>query len=92
MLRIAGDIPGYEEATRALFADDRIRRNSVLRHGPKTSGLILSAWLTQHLNASIRATAEERCIPVGLSAFRTFRPSFPNVPGCRSLSPFPAVG
>ena len=23
MLAIAGDLPGYEEATRALFADDR---------------------------------------------------------------------
>ncbi len=43
MLRIAGDIPGYEEATRALFAAGRIRRNSVLWHGPKTSGLMLPA-------------------------------------------------
>ena len=25
MLAIAGDFPGYEEATRALFADDRLK-------------------------------------------------------------------
>jgi hypothetical protein len=26
MLAIAGDLPGYEEATRVLFADDRAKQ------------------------------------------------------------------
>jgi uncharacterized protein YbdZ (MbtH family) len=70
MLGIAGDIPGYEKATAPSSRTIPSGWNSVLRHGPKTFGLMPSAWPTQHLNASIRATAEEDCIPVGWSAIR----------------------
>jgi hypothetical protein len=31
---VAGDYPGYEEATRALFADDRVRFSEQLAHWP----------------------------------------------------------
>lgn len=35
MLAIAGDLPGYEEATRALFADDRPKLKRCIAHWPK---------------------------------------------------------
>lgn len=35
MLAIAGDLPGYEEATRALFADDRPKLERCIAHWPK---------------------------------------------------------
>lgn len=35
MLAIAGDLPGYEEATRALFADDRTRLEQWVAQWPK---------------------------------------------------------
>lgn len=35
MLAIAGDLPGYEEATRALFADDRPRLEHCIARWPK---------------------------------------------------------
>lgn len=35
MLAIAGDLPGYEEATRALFADDRLKLERCIAHWPK---------------------------------------------------------
>ena len=38
MSAMAGDRPGFEEATRALFAGDRVRLRSRLRAGPPTSG------------------------------------------------------
>jgi hypothetical protein len=34
MTAIAGDLPGYEEATRALFADDRARFEQQVAHWP----------------------------------------------------------
>lgn len=35
MLAIAGDLPGYEEATRALFADDRPKLEQWIAHWPQ---------------------------------------------------------
>ena len=35
MLAIAGDLPGHEEATRALFADDRPRLQRCIADWPK---------------------------------------------------------
>lgn len=35
MLAIAGDLPGYEEATRALFADDRPKLEQCIARWPK---------------------------------------------------------
>ena len=35
MLAVAGDLPGYEEATRALFANDRARLEAQVAHWPK---------------------------------------------------------
>jgi hypothetical protein len=35
MLALAGDLPGYEEATRALFANDRVRLESQVAAWPK---------------------------------------------------------
>lgn len=35
MLAIAGDLPGYEEVTRALFADDRPKLERCIAHWPK---------------------------------------------------------
>jgi uncharacterized protein len=35
MLGIAGDLPGYEEATRALFADDRVKLEQCIARWPK---------------------------------------------------------
>jgi hypothetical protein len=35
MLAIAGDLPGYEEATRALFADDRPRLEQWIADWPQ---------------------------------------------------------
>lgn len=35
MLAIAGDLPGYEEATRALFADDRAKLEQCIAGWPK---------------------------------------------------------
>lgn len=35
MLAIAGDLPGYEEATRALFADDRTKLEQWIAQWPK---------------------------------------------------------
>jgi len=34
MHAIAGNYPGYEEATRALFADDRVRFTEQIAHWP----------------------------------------------------------
>jgi hypothetical protein len=35
MQAIAGDLPGYEEATRALFADDRTKLEQWIAEWPK---------------------------------------------------------
>ncbi len=35
MLGVAGDLPGFEEATRALFANDRVRFESLIAHWPQ---------------------------------------------------------
>ena len=34
MVAIAGDLPGFEEATRALFANDRATLESLIAHWP----------------------------------------------------------
>ena len=38
MLAVAGDLPGYEDATRALFANDRARLEQQLANWPSDVG------------------------------------------------------
>jgi hypothetical protein len=51
---MAGDRPGFEEATRALFARDRERLAALLRSWPKDIGL----WVEERLEEAERAERE----------------------------------
>ncbi|WP_255530606.1 DUF2239 family protein [Novosphingobium sp. NBM11] len=41
---MAGDLPGYEDATRALFAGDLGHWSGISRNGQRTSGCMFCCW------------------------------------------------
>jgi len=66
MTALAGNLPGYEDATRALYADDRPRFEAIVAAWPEdvrnhTLRLASRAFLT-HVQARVNSDAQQRMV------------------------------